>query len=55
VNGLVDYDAWLARQPDDEEETEAESEEERKRAAYEDHCERVFEERRDDELIGEIK
>jgi len=48
----VDYDAWLARQPDDEEETEVESEEERKRAAYEDHCERVFEERRDEELIG---
>ena len=27
----------------------------RERAEYEDHCERVFEERRDDELIGEIK
>ena len=57
MNGLVDYDSWLCSEPEPSEEPEESVTERiaRERAEYEDHCERVFEERRDDELIGEIK
>jgi len=57
VNGLVDYDAWICSEPEPSEEPEESVTERiaRERAEYEDHCERVFDERRDDELIGEIK
>lgn len=58
MSGLVDYDSWLCTEPSSEPEEPEESVTERiarERAEYEDHCERVFEERRDDELIGEIK
>ena len=57
VNGLVDYDAWICSKPEPSDEPEESVTERiaRERAEYEDHCERVFEERRDDELIGEIK
>ena len=55
MNGLVDYDSWLCSEPSEEPEESVTERIARERAEYEDHCERVFEERRDEELIGESK
>ena len=52
----MDYDAWICSEPEPSEEPDESVTERiaRERAEYEEHCERVFDERRDDELIEQL-